>query len=213
MLKLGKKGILAPYTFITSVITGSIFPLLGSLIALDLKLITTPYIEGIILVMFGGFIAHWITAHTIHDLFHIQKEKRNTLSKRALKILFISSLIILLAIAIFLTLKRGWPVMIFAVIGVVCCLYAEGLLHHESQMAFGAMFLVIGGFYVQVGTLNLDYLTYVKVTCIALFSFFSQYGWLLLYRLNDYGWSENFKNRSILVAKIGLLFLIVYFLL
>ena len=53
MLKLEKKGILAPYTFITSVITGSIFPLLGSLIALDLKLITTPYIEGIILMNIG----------------------------------------------------------------------------------------------------------------------------------------------------------------
>jgi hypothetical protein len=213
MLHLEKKGILSPYALITSVITGGIFPLLGSLIALDLQVVKIPYIEGIVLVIIGGFIAHWITAHTIHDLFHFHIEKRSTLSKKTLKILLIGSLILLLTIAIYLTVQRGLPVFVFAAIGLGCCLYAEGLLHHESQMAIGAFFLVIGGFYVQAGTLNLDSIIYGKVLCIALFSFFSQYGWLLMYRLNDYGWDEKFKNRSILVAKIGLLFLIVYFFL
>ena len=65
--------------------------------------------------------------------------------------LFVISLIILISIAIYLTVERGWPVMVFAIIGGIMSMYAEGLLHHESQMAFGAMFLVIGAFYFQSG--------------------------------------------------------------
>ena len=94
------------------------------------------------------------------------------------------SLLILLAISIYLTLKRGWPVLVFSIIGGIICLYAEGLFHHESQLALGAMFLVIGGFYVQVGTLNLDNIIWLKVLYISLFALLSQYGWNLFYRLD-----------------------------
>ena len=118
----------------------------------------------------------------------------------------------LLAIAIFLSFERGWPVLVFSVIGAIVSLYGEGLLHHESQMAFGAMFLVIGAFYVQAADLIPDPLIWIKVVLIALFAFFSQYGWLLFYRLDDYQWDKRMKNRSILIAKTGLIFLILYFL-
>lgn len=213
MMKIEKKGMLSPFTVITSVFTGALFPLLGSLIALNLGEISSLYIEGIILVMVGGFIAHWILSHTIHDLFHIEIEERETTSKRTLKILLVISLIILLSIAIYLTWQRGWPVMVFSIIGAVVSMYAEGLIHHESQMAFGAMFLVVGGFYVQVGVLDLDYIIWLKVICMSLFAFFSQYGWLLFYRLDDYKYDTRIKNKSILIAKTGLIFLIIYFLL
>jgi hypothetical protein len=209
-MKLDKKGMLAPFTILTSVITGAGFPLLGSLLALDLQVINTAYIEGIGLVMVGGFMAHWVLAHAIHDLFHMELEERITFSKKTLKILLVGSLIILFTIALYLTIQCGWPVLVFAVIGGLVSLYAEGLMHHESQMAFGAMFLVIGGFYVQVGTLDLDYRTWFQVLCISLFAFFSQYGWLLFYRLDDYRYNEKIKNRSILVTKAALFFLIIY---
>lgn len=212
-MKLEKKGMFAPFTVITSMITGAAFPLLGSLLALDLRIIETAYIEGIVLVMLGGFTTHWVLAHTIHDLYHIKIEERVTLSKKALKALMVISLVILLPIAIYLTIQRGWPVLVFAIIGGIVSLYAEGLLHYEFQMAFGAMFLVIGGFYVQVGTLDLDYSIWLKVMCISIFAFISQYGWHLLYRLDDYGWSKKIKNRSILITKSALFFLIIYFLL
>jgi hypothetical protein len=211
-MKLDKKGMLAPFTILTSVITGAGFPLLGSLLALDLQVINTAYIEGIGLVMVGGFMAHWVLAHAIHDLFHMELEERITFSKKTLKILLVGSLIILFTIALYLTIQCGWPVLVFAVIGGLVSLYAEGLMHHESQMAFGAMFLVIGGFYVQVGTLDLDYRTWFQVLCISLFAFFSQYGWLLFYRLDDYRYNEKIKNRSILVTKAALFFLIIYFI-
>lgn len=211
-MEFEKKGMLAPFTILTSVITGVGFPLLGSVLALDLGVINEFYIEGIVLVLVGGFIAQWLFAHTIHDLFHIEMEKRMTFSKKSLKTLFVISLFILLGIAIYLTMQRGWPVMAFAIIGGVMSMYAEGLLHHESQMAFGAMFLVIGGFYVQVGTLNLGYIIWLRTIFISLFAFFSQFGWLLLYRLDDYGYSEQRKNLSILVTKFALFFLILYFL-
>ena len=212
-MKFEKKGMLAPYTIITSIVTGAGFPLLGSLIALDLGVIDNFYVEGILLAVIGGFIAHWVLAHTIHDLYHIDLETRVTFSKKTLKILLVVSLLVLLGIAIYLTIQRGWPVMAFSIIGGVMSLYAEGLLHHESQMAFGAMFLVVGGFYVQAGTLNLDYIIWLQVFCIALFAFFSQYGWLLIYRLDDYKYNERKKNKSILVTKFALFVLILYFLL
>ena len=212
-MKLEKKGMMSPFTIFTCIITGAIFPLLGSLIALDLGVISEPYVEGIILVMIGGFIAHWILSHTIHDLIHMKIEKRDTLSKTTLKVLLVFSLVILLSIAIYLTIERGWPVLAFSVIGFFVSLYAEGLLHTESQMAFGAMFLVVGGFYVQAGTLNLDYIVWLKVICMALFAFISQYGWLLFYRLDDYNWNVKTKNVSILVTKTALFFLILYFIL
>jgi hypothetical protein len=212
-MKLEKKGMLAPYTILTSVITGAGFPLLGSLVALDLHVINTPYLEGIFLVMIGGFITHWVLAHTIHDLFHMKLEKRVTFSETMLKILLVGSLDILIIIALYLTLQCGWPVFVFALIGGLVSLYAEGLLHHESQMAIGAMFLVIGGFYVQAKTLNLDYIIWLRLLCIALFAFLSQYGWLLTYRLDDYKYNERMKNRSILLTKSALVFLVLYFLL
>jgi len=212
-MKLEKKGMIAPFTILTSVFTGMGFPLLGSLVALDLGVIQDAYVEGIILVVIGGFLAQWILAHTIHDIYHMKIEERITFSKKKLKALFVISLLILLVIAIYLALQRGWPVLVFSVIGGIVSMYAEGLLHHESQMAFGAMFLVIGSFYVQVGTLNLDFIIWLRVLCIALFAFFSQYGWLLIYRLDDYKYNESKKNRSILVTKSALIFLILYFLL
>ncbi len=204
---------LAPYTILTSVITGAGFPLLGSLVSLDLHVIDAPYLEGIFLVMIGGFITHWVLAHTIHDLFHMKLEKRVTFSETMLKILLVGSLDILIIIALYLTLQCGWPVFVFALIGGLVSLYAEGLLHHESQMAIGAMFLVIGGFYVQAKTLSLDYIIWLRLLCVALFAFFSQYGWLLTYRLDDYKYNERMKNRSILLTKSALIFLVLYFLL
>jgi membrane-bound ClpP family serine protease len=140
-------------------------------------------------------------------------EKRVTFSETTLKILLVGSLDILIIIALYLTLQCGWPVFVFALIGGLVSLYAEGLLHHESQMAIGAMFLVIGGFYVQAKTLNLDYIIWLRLLCIALFAFLSQYGWLLIYRLDDYKYNERMKNRSILLTKSALVFLVLYFLL
>jgi len=212
-MKLEKKGMLAPYTILTSLLTGIGFPLLGSLIALDIGKIQGIYVDGIILVVTGGFVADWVFAHTIHDIYHMKIEERVTFSKRTLKVLFVLSLLFLSMIALYLTLQRGWPVLVFSIIGGIVSMYAEGLLHHESQMAFGAMFLVIGGFYIQVGTLNLDYIVWIRVLCIALFAFFSQYGWLLIYRLDDYEYDEKRKNRNILITKSALIFLILYFLL
>lgn len=212
-MKLEKKGMLAPYTILTSLLTGIGFPLLGSLIALNIGKIEGIYVEGIILVVIGGFVSDWVFAHSIHDIYHMKIEERVTFSKRTLKVLLIVSFLFLSMIAIYLTLQRGWPVLVFSIIGGIVSMYAEGLLHHESQMAFGAMFLVIGGFYVQVGTLNLDYIVWIRVLCIALFAFFSQYGWLLIYRLDDYEYDEKRKNRNILITKSALIFLILYFLL
>ena len=212
-MKLEKKGMLAPYTILTSLLTGMGFPLLGSLIALDIGKIQGIYVDGIILVVIGGFVADWVFAHTIHDIYHMKIEERVTFSKRTLKVLFVVSLLFLSMIALYLTLQRGWPVLVFSIIGGIVSMYAEGLLHHESQMAFGAMFLVIGGFYIQAGTLNLDYIVWIRVMCIALFAFFSQYGWLLIYRLDDYEYDEKRKNRNILITKSALIFLILYFLL
>jgi hypothetical protein len=141
----------------TSVFTGMGFPLLGSLVAIDLGVIQDAYVEGIILVVIGGFLVQWILAHTIHDIYHMKIEERITFSKKKLKAMFVMSLLILLVIAIYLALQRGWPVLVFSVIGGIVSMYAKGLLHHESQMAFGAMFLVIGSFYVQVGTYSRFY--------------------------------------------------------
>ena len=209
-MKYEEKGMLGPFTILTSFITGGIFPLIGSLIAVDLDLHNAPYIPGIILVVIGGFLAHWILSHTIHDLIHSNIEQRHTFSKRTLQILLVLSLAILLSIALFLSWQRGWPVMVFSIIGAIVCIYAEGFLHHESQMAFGAMFLVIGGFYVQAATLDLNWIIWTKVIAMSLFAFFSQYGWLLFYRLDDYKYDVRMKNRSILIAKVGLFFLLIY---
>ena len=212
-MKFENKGLLASFTIITSFITGALFPLIGSLLAFNLGIIKVYYTEGIILVMLGGFIAHWILAHTIHDFFHMDIEKRVTLSKKVLLILLGFSLIILISIAIYLSFQRGWPVMIFSIIGGIVSLYAKGLFHHELQMAFGAMFLIIGGFYVQVGTLDLPIIIWIKVICMSIFGFLSQYGWLLFYRLDDYKYDKKIKNRSILITKSALVFLILYFIL
>lgn len=210
---LEKKGMLAPFTILTSIFTGIGFPLLGILIALDLGVIKQPYMEGIILVLIGGFLAQWTQAHTIHDLYHYDKDERITLSKKSLKTIFVISTILLFTIMIYLTIQRGWPILVFAIVGAIVSMYAEGLIHHESQMAIGATFLVIGGFYVQTATLNLEPIIWIKTICIAIFAFLSQYGWLKLYRLDDYGFSDKLKNRNILITKSSLIFIIIYILL
>ncbi len=215
-----KKGIFSPFTIATSFITGGLFPILGSFFAYAsgaLGSFKELYWGGVFLTAIGGFIAHWLLAHTIHDIYHYEQGERMTWSKNTLKALMVASAIILLLIAIYLTLQAGWPVMLFALIGAVACIYAEGLIHHESQMAFGAMFLVIGSFYVQVGyhhhALNafsaIPSMIWLKLIFLSLFAFFSQYGWLLFYRLDDYGWSPKVRNESILITKIGLPFLIL----
>lgn len=206
---------LSPFTIFTSIITGGFFPLLGSFFAA--LFLDRIYWTGVALTSIGGFLAHYLLSHTIHDIFHYDIESRCTLSKNALKTLLGISLVILLFIAFYLTYQSGWPVMVFAVIGALTCMYAEGLIHHESQMAFGAMFLVIGAFYVQMGYfMNMDevfslWKEWLEVTLLSLFAFFSQYGWLLFYRLDDYGWDPKKRNESILMTKIGLIFLVALF--
>lgn len=212
-MKFQSKGMLSPFTIMTSVLTGVGFPLLGSFVALDIGVVDTLYINGLILVAIGGFLAHWVLAHCIHDLYHINIENRVTFSKKTLRMLLIISLVVLSAIGLYLAFQRGWPVIVFAIIGLLATLYAEGLLHFPSQMAIGAMFLVIGSFYVQVGTLDLDYVVWLKVICIAMFSYISQYGWLKIYRLDDYEYSDKLKNKNILLTKSALIFLILYVLL
>jgi len=212
---LEQKGMLSPFTIFTSIITGGFFPLLGSFFAA--LFLDRIYWTGVALTSIGGFLAHYLLSHTIHDIFHYDIESRRTLSKNALKTLLGISLVILLFIAFYLTYQSGWPVMVFAVIGALTCMYAEGLIHHESQMAFGAMFLVIGAFYVQMGYfMNMDevfslWKEWLEVTLLSLFAFFSQYGWLLFYRLDDYGWDPKKRNESILMTKIGLIFLVALF--
>ena len=217
MSKFGEKGMLSPFTIFTSLLTGGFFPLLGSFFAC--LFISRIYLEGVVLTFVGGFVAHYFLAHSIHDLYHHKIEERATLSERSLKIILLVSSAFLLAIAIYLTLKCGWPVFVFSVIGAVVCMYAEGLLHHESQMAFGAMFLVLGSFYVQVGypdgiegAMSIGVKPWIEAILLSLFAFFSQYGWLLFYRLDDYGWSVAMKNKSIVLAKIGLIFLVLVFM-
>lgn len=212
-MKFQSKGMLSPFTVLTSILTGVGFPLLGSFVALDVGVVNSLYIEGVILVAIGGFLAQWILAHCIHDLYHIDIQNRVTFSKKTLRILLIISIIILSAIGLYLAFQRGWPIIIFAIIGLIASMYAEGLLHFSSQMAIGAMFLVIGSFYVQVGTLDLDYIVWLKVICIAVFSFISQYGWLKIYRLDDYEYNDKIKNKNILITKSALIFLILYILL
>jgi hypothetical protein len=212
-MKYNNKGLLSSYTIITSIITGACFPLLGSIVAINLGIVKSAYLEGIILVVIGGFLAHWILVHTIHDIYHIDIEARVTFSKNTLKILLAISITFLFSIALFLTMKRGWPVLVFSIIGGLVSIYAKGLFYHESQMAIGAMFLIIGGFYVQVGTLNLEPTIWIKVICFSIFGFLSQYGWLLFYRLDDYQYDKKVKNKSILITKSSFIFLLLYFLL
>ncbi|KAA0001852.1 MAG: hypothetical protein FE046_01085 [Thermoplasmata archaeon] len=214
-MALEQKGMLSPFTIFTSIITGGFFPLLGSFFAA--LFLDRIYWTGVALTSIGGFLAHYLLSHTIHDIFHYDIESRRTLSKNALKTLLGVSLAVLLFIAFYLTYQSGWPVMVFSVIGALTCMYAEGLIHHESQMAFGAMFLVIGAFYVQMGYfMNMDevfslWKEWLEVTLLSLFAFFSQYGWLLFYRLDDYGWDPKKRNESILMTKIGLIFLVALF--
>lgn len=216
-MALENKGITSPFTILTSAITGGLFPILGAVFAYDTGAVNDFYWTGLVLTSTGGFIAHYLLSHTIHDLYHYEIEERATFSKRTLKILLAVSLLVLLSIAVYLTLIAGWPVMAFAIIGAFACMYAEGLIHSEYQMAIGAMFLVIGSFYVQAGYhhhamdafYNVSGLIWLRLLFLSLFAFFSQYGWLLFYRLDDYGWSPKVRNKSILITKIGLPFLIL----
>jgi len=212
-MPLGSKGMLSPFTVITSFITGGLFPFLGSVVAVDTGAVNVLNIPNMLLVIVGGFLAHWLLAHTVHDLYHYDIEKRNTFSKPMLKVLLVVSAVVLLSIAFYLSYTVGWLVLVFSAIGAVTCLYGEGLLHHESQMAVAAFFLVVGAFYVQTGTLKLPAKVLFRLLSISLFAFFSQYGWLLFYRLDDYGWSPAVRNKSIILTKTGLPFLILYFLL
>ena len=98
---------LSPYTIITCIFTGALFPLLGSLLALDLNVVDKPYYEGIILVMIGGFIAHYLLSHTIHDLVHLKIEKRETTSPTTLKILLVSSAVFYLLLLFIYHLKEA----------------------------------------------------------------------------------------------------------
>lgn len=219
-MSIEQKGMASPFTVTTSIITGGLFPLLGAFFAYTTGAV--PSLDdlswtGMVLTAVGGFLAHYLLSHTIHDLFHYDIEERATLNRQTLKLLLVATVIVLLAIAIYLTLQAGWPVMVFAVIGALVSMYAEGLFHSEMQMAIGAMFLVIGSFYVQVGSLHhgleafssIEGMIWLKVVLLSLFAFFSQYGWLLFYRLDDYGWSPRVRNQSILLAKLGLPFLIL----
>ena len=196
--------------------TGALFPLLGSVAAVSTGALDGIHLQRLLLVVLGGFLAHWLLTHTIHDLLHYEERdtegKRQTLSRKNLKILMFVSAAILLMIALYLTWVVGWPVLVFSVLGALLCMYGRGLIYHESMMAFAALFLVIGGFYVQVGTFDLKSVIWLKVLFLSLFSFFSQYGWLHIYRLDHYGWSERERNRGILITKMGLPFLILYFL-
>jgi len=219
-MPIEEKGITSPFTILTSIITGGLFPILGSIFAYDTGAIESfgdIYWAGLALTSIGGFLAHYLLSHTIHDLYHYDIEKRATFSKQTLKILLVLSLIILISIAIYLTIIAGWPVMVFSIIGALACMYAEGLIHSEFQMAFGAMFLVIGSFYVQVGYYHhalkafsdISGMIWLRLFFLSLFAFFSQYGWLLFYRLDDYGWSPKVRNKSIIITKLGLPFLIL----
>lgn len=209
-MQINKKGMLAPFTILTSIITGIGFAALGSIIAYDMKLIESFYLEGLILVIIGGFIAQWSFAHSIHDYIHSDIDDRITLSKKSLKITLTLSLISLFIIALYLTYQRGWLVLLFSVIGLIVSLYAEGLLHFRFQMAIGATFLVMGSFYVQTGTLNIELIQWLKLISVSLFAFMSQFGWILLYRLDDYKYNEKLKNKGILVTKTALIFLVIY---
>ena len=218
-MAIEEKGMLSPFTLFTSIITGGFFPLLGSFFAKIAVPSINIYWMGVTLTSIGGFLTHYFLAHTIHDLYHMKIEKRITLSKRALKIIFAIVAAILLFIAFYLTYYTGWPVLAFAAIGAIASMYAEGLIHHESQMAVGAMFLVIGSFYVQLGYAMhgnvakvFSYsMAWIECLLLSLFAFFSQYGWLLFYRLDDYGWDPKKRNESILITKIGLIFLVAVF--
>jgi len=201
-------------------ITGGLFPILGAFFAYTTGAVEhfgDLYWTGMGLTAFGGFMAHYFLSHTIHDLYHLKLEKRTTFSRQTLKMLLVTSALALLAIAVYLTLETGWPVMVFAIIGALASIYAEGLLHSEYQMAIGAMFLVIGSFYVQVGYnyhgsnafSAVDGVIWLRLIFLSLFAFFSQYGWLRFYRLDDYGWNPLFRNKSILLTKVGLPFLIL----
>lgn len=217
---LEEKGITSPFTVATCVITGGLFPLLGAFFAAATGAVPSwsdLSWGAMALTAVGGFLAHYMLSHTIHDLYHYELEERSTLGRRTLKLLLIATVVVLLAVAVYLTLLAGWPVMVFAVIGAVVSMYAEGLFHSEVQMAVGAMFLVVGSFYVQVGSLHhgmsaftsINGMIWLKLAFLSLFAFFSQYGWLLFYRLDDYDWSPRMRNKSILIAKLGLPFLIL----
>lgn len=214
-MALEQKGMLSPFTIFTSIITGCFFPALGSFFAA--MFLGKVYWIGLILTSIGGFLTHYLLSHTIHDLYHLSIEERHTTSKRALKLLLTATILTLFSIALYLTYEAGWPVMVFAIIGLVVSLYAEGLIHHESQMAFGAMFLVIGAFYVQMGyVMSVPEVfkhgtEWLEALLLSLFAFFSQYGWLLFYRLDDYEWDPKKRNESILITKIGLIFLVAVF--
>ena len=47
-MKFQSKGMLSPFTVITSVLTGVGFPLLGSFVALDIGVVDTVYINEIL---------------------------------------------------------------------------------------------------------------------------------------------------------------------
>ena len=71
---MGKKGIFSPFTIATSLVTGGLFPLLGSVAAVSTGALESLYLQRLILVVLGGFLAHWLLTHTIHDLLHYEED-------------------------------------------------------------------------------------------------------------------------------------------
>ena len=206
---LEQKGIFSGYIIFNAIITGGAFSIIGSLIAPQFL------IDRLILAAFGSFWAHWILTHAFHDLFHYteaEREKMATVNTLTLKILIAVSIIMLLSIAIYLSLEAGWLVLVFAVIGAVLCMYARKLLYHEVMYALAGFFALIGSYYVQSSHFAFDMAT-LKVIFMATFAFFSWYGWIHIYRLDHYGWTAKEKNIGLVIGKLGIPFLILYFLL
>lgn len=208
--RLGKKrkGTFSTYTIFTAILTGGAFSLIGSLIAPE------TYLDRLILAAVGCFLAHWILSHAFHDLYHYTEKERkemSTVSTCMLKVLIIVSAVVLLFIAIYLALQAGWMVIVFAVIGAVLCTYAKHLLYHEIMYALAGFFALMGSFYVQTSHFSMDMLT-LKALLMSMFAFFTCYGWIHIYRLDHYGWTAKERNKGLTITKLGIPFLILYFL-
>jgi len=199
------KGTFSSYSIFSSIFTGGTFSLIGSMLAPKI------YLDRLILTAFGCFMAHWILTHSFHDLFHYSEKERKEMSTstaRVLKIFIISSAIFLFCIAVYLALKAGWMVIVFTIIGACLCMYAKPVFYHEIMYALAGSFALLGSFYVQTSYFGLDVLT-LKVLFMAMFAFFTCYGWISLYHLDHYGWTAKGRNRGLALAKLGIPFLIL----
>ncbi|HDH81832.1 MAG TPA: hypothetical protein ENF91_01920, partial [Thermoplasmatales archaeon] len=62
-MPIEEKGITSPFTILTSIITGGLFPILGSIFAYDtgaIKSFGDIYWTGLVLTSVGGFLAHYL---------------------------------------------------------------------------------------------------------------------------------------------------------